>query len=57
MADDDPLLVGAKETVSCALWPEFSVRGNDAPEIAYCELLLAAEETVTLPPLALIVEV
>ena len=56
MADDDPLFVGAKVTVNCVLWPELSVRGNDAPEIAYCELLLAAEETVTEPPLALMVE-
>ena len=44
VADDDPLFVGAKVTVNCVLWPELSVRGNDAPEIAYCELLLAAEE-------------
>lgn len=34
-----------------------SVRGKAAPEIAYNELLLAAEFTVTVPPVALIVEV
>src|SRR5579863_9346644 len=32
------------------------VRGNDAPAIANCELLLAADEMVTLPPVALKVD-
>lgn len=42
--------------LTCALWPEFKVRGKEVPERVNWELLLEAEDTVTVPPLAVIVE-
>lgn len=53
VADTGPAVVGAYTTLTCALCPEFRVKGNDVPEIENCELLLEADETVTLPPVAL----
>lgn len=47
-----PLLVGAKTTLKVTLCPALMVNGNEAPAIVYCELLLDAEFTVTLPPVA-----
>ena len=52
-----PAVLGAKATFSGRLWPASMVSGKEAPAIANWALLLAAEEIVTLPPVALRVEV
>ena len=57
VAEEEPLLVGANETVNATLCPELRVNGKEAPEMAYCELLLEAEFTVTDPPDAVMVDV
>src|SRR5579872_242650 len=41
---------------TCALCPEFKVKGKEVPETVNWELLLEAEEIVTLPPEAVIVD-
>ncbi len=51
--DAVPLPCGVKATLTVTLCPAGMVSGNDAPCKANCELLLLAEETVTLAPLAL----
>lgn len=48
-----PLARGLKVTVSEALWPAASVKGNDSPETANSGVVTVAEETVTLEPVAL----
>lgn len=55
-AESAPLLVGAKTTSNATVWPALMVIGSDMPEIENCELLLLAEETVTLPAVAVIVD-
>lgn len=52
-----PLWVGVKMTLASALWPAPMVSGKEVPEIVNCELLLLADEIVTLPPVAVSVEV
>jgi hypothetical protein len=52
-ADAVPLAVGAKVTVNGTLWPAGMVVGNVTPLIVKTELLELADDTVTLPPLAL----
>jgi hypothetical protein len=52
-----PLLCGVKVTEYDALWPAASVFGSEIPESTNSELLLEAEEIVTLAPLALTVPV
>lgn len=47
-----PLACGANDTLSCTLLPAVIVTGKVAPGSANWELLLAAEEIVTLPPVA-----
>src|ERR1700733_7422023 len=54
--DDVPAADGVNLTSNETLWPAAIVSGNEAPAIANCELLLDADETVTLPPFALRVE-
>ena len=51
--DAAPLLCGVKATLTVMLCPAGIVNGNDIPCSANSELLLVAEETVTLLPLAL----
>jgi hypothetical protein len=50
-----PLLCGVKATLKDRLWPEASVSGKDTPCKINWELLLLAEDTVTLAPVALMV--
>jgi hypothetical protein len=47
-----PALVGVKVTVKLTDWPAAIVTGNEIPLSANIELLMIAEETVTLEPLA-----
>ena len=51
----DPLLCGVKATLKDRLWPEAIVIGKDAPCRTNWELLLLAEDTMTLAPEALMV--
>jgi len=53
--DTVPLLCGVKATPNDMLCPAAIVTGNDAPVKANWELLLEAEDTVTLAPVALTV--
>ena len=50
-----PVLCGVKATFNDRLWPAATVKGKEAPCRTYCELLLLAEDTVTLAPEALTV--
>jgi hypothetical protein len=50
-----PLLCGVKATFTEILSPEVIVTGSEVPVKTNWELLLVAEETVILPPLALMV--
>jgi hypothetical protein len=50
--DSLPLLFGVKPTWTDRLCPDAMVTGSVVPVKANCELLLVAEETVTLPPVA-----
>jgi hypothetical protein len=52
-ADAVPLAVGAKVTVNGRLWPAGIVVGNVTPLTVKAELLELADDSVTLPPLAL----
>jgi hypothetical protein len=52
--EDVPLWVGEKTTSRLTLSPALIVIGNDAPGIVNCELLLVAEETITVPLVAVI---
>jgi hypothetical protein len=54
--DAAPLVVGANTILTDAIWPDFRVNGSERPESENCELLLDAEEIVTLPPVAVIVD-
>jgi hypothetical protein len=54
--DDFPAADGANVTSNGILWPDAMVSGNETPAIANCELLLDADDTVTLPPVALRLE-
>ena len=51
-AEDVPVVLGAKVTVNDALCPELSVVGSVSPLIVKAALLELADDTVTLPPLA-----
>ena len=53
----EPLLVGVKTASSCSLWPEAIVSGRDTPGRVNWELLLEAEEMVTLAPVAFTVKI
>jgi hypothetical protein len=53
--DTVPLLCGAKTTLNDSLWPAGIVNGRETPFRANWELLLLAEEMVTLEPTALMV--
>jgi hypothetical protein len=53
--DTVPLPCGVKATPNDMLCPAAIVKGNEAPVKTYWELLLEAEETVTLAPVALTV--
>lgn len=57
LAEAVPLAWGVKVTVKGALWPAGMVNGNESPLRANSEVLVAAEETVTLEPVALSVAV
>ena len=48
-----PLAVGAKVTVNASVWPAAMVVGNVTPLTVKAELLELADDSVTLPPLAL----
>ena len=52
-----PLACGLKVTVNEALWPAAMVEGSEMPLRANSEVLVVAEETVTLEPVALSVAV
>ncbi len=52
-----PLACGVKVTVSETLWPAAMVEGRERPLRANSEVLVVAEETVTLEPVALSVAV
>jgi len=52
-----PLACGLKVTVNEALWPAAMVEGKERPLRANSEVLVVAEETVTLEPVALSVAV
>ena len=51
--DAKPVALGLKVTVKLALPPAVSVKGNDSPLKENSELLIEAEETVTLALVAL----
>ena len=53
--DTVPLLCGVKTTLNDWLWPAGMVNGKETPFRANWELLLLAEDTVTLAPTALMV--
>jgi hypothetical protein len=53
--DTVTLLCGVKATLNDTPWPAPIVNGKEAPFKANWELLMAAEETVTLVPAALMV--
>jgi hypothetical protein len=52
-----PAFVGEKTTLASTLCPDGIVNGKEIPESENSELLLDAEDTVTLPPVAVRVEV
>ncbi len=52
-----PLACGVKVTVTEALWPAAMVEGSERPLRANSGVLVVAEETVTLEPVALSVAV
>jgi len=54
--EDAPLLVGEKTTSKGTVWPIEIVNGKETPEIENCELLVFADDTVTTPPVALMLE-
>jgi len=54
--DTVPVLFGVKATLKATLWPDVIVNGNEVPSITNWELLLDAEEMVTLAPTALMVK-
>ena len=54
--DTVPLAFGVKATLRATLWPDAIVKGKEAPAITNWELLLEADETVTLAPTALMVK-
>ena len=51
-----PMTEGEKTTLKGTVCPAAMVSGNETPEIPNCELFEEAEETVTLPVVAVIVE-
>lgn len=51
--DTVPPVCGVKATLNGTLWPAAIVNGNEGPSKMNWELLLLAEETVTLAPVAL----
>lgn len=51
--DTVPPVWGVKATLNGTLWPAVIVNGNEGPSRTNWELLLLAEETVTLAPVAL----
>lgn len=51
-AEAVPAFYGANTTPNDMLCPEGMVTGSETPEIENCPLLLAAEVTVTAPPVA-----
>jgi hypothetical protein len=53
VAEVFPTLFGVNDTFNCTVWPAPIVTGKVAPGRENCALLLAAEETVTLAPVAL----
>lgn len=57
VADAVPLFCGENVMVYEVLWPAMRFRGSDIPDRANSGLLLVAEKTVTLAPLALRVPV
>lgn len=57
VADAEPLDCGVKVTVKVAVWPEAIVKGNAGPARTNSALLTEADDTVTLPPVALRVAV
>jgi hypothetical protein len=52
-----PLACGLNVTVNAALWPAAMVEGRERPLRANSEVLVVAEETVMLEPVALSVAV
>lgn len=52
VAEALPTRFGVKDTFNCSVWPAAMVRGKETAGKKNCELLLAAEEMVTLPPVA-----
>ena len=52
LAEAVPTALGANVTVKGTLWPAANVTGKERPAIVNAELLELAEDSVTLPPLA-----
>ena len=57
VAEVFPAVFGVNVNISGTVCPALMVRGKVTPAMANCALLLAAEEMVTLPPMALMLVV